>query len=55
MYVSNVIVRCARRMAVSIAGKISSPFWSAVMRFPVRMAGPSKTLISRLNCGSVMP
>ena len=41
-------------MASSIAGKISTPFCRSVTRLPPRMAGPSITLISRVNCGSAM-
>jgi hypothetical protein len=51
MYVSNVIDVSAERMASSIAGKISAPFWSAVIRFPSVMDGPSMTPISRRNWG----
>ena len=39
-------------MASSIAGKTSTPFCRSVTRLPPRMAGPSITLISRVNCGS---
>src|SRR4029079_15104276 len=52
MYVSNVIVRFAPRMASSMAGKISSPFRSTSKRLSGRMTGPSRTPSVRGNCGS---
>ncbi len=52
MYVSNVIVFFAERIASSIAGKISSPFRSVVTLFPPRIAGPRRDPMERRNWGS---
>src|SRR5690606_35740081 len=50
-----VMLLRAPRMASIIAGKISSPLWKAWTRLPPRIAGPSRTDISRLNCGFATP
>src|SRR4051794_10164037 len=55
MYVSNVIVFCALRIAASIAGKISSPLRSTWNRLPPTSGGPSSTPMERRNCGSLVP
>src|SRR5690606_18109491 len=50
-----VMLLRAPRMASIIAGKISSPLWKACTRLPPMIAGPSRTDISRRNCGSATP
>src|SRR5690606_17659400 len=50
-----VMLLRAPRMASIIAGKISSPLWKACTRLPLMIAGPSRTDISRRNCGSATP